>query len=206
MVLRGTFTFDPGRHRYAVGGWPVPSITRLVKDKDAFTNPIYLARGSAVHKAALQFDLGAAWTLPGEWLPFMRAYEQFRAEVACRWRQLEQPLVNRRLRYAGTPDRIGTVNQRPVILEIKTGYPDLFHGPQLAGQDLLLPGGGDRSPRRRMAVYLSKEGRYKLVEYSAAADYLVFMDALRRYWAARDRKESDDDNHGDSPETPHDGQ
>lgn len=192
-MLTGAFHFDTVAHVYTVGGVVIPGHTSVLADDDAdamdpdWFQPEHRARGSAVHAATLAWDLGDTPTpLPVEWQGFYRAYLAFRASVVCRFTLLETPRVSRTLRYAATIDRAGLVNTRETVLEIKTGGPAHFHGPQTAGQDLLLPGA--RGTRRRMVVYLSADGKFKLREYTSAGDYAVFLGALDRYWRRRDGK------------------
>lgn len=148
----------------------------------------YLARGRAVHKATLLYDLGASlgaveeWR--PEWEPYFEAYRAFRARVRSRWRWLEHPRVHRTLGYASIIDRVGEVEGHPALVEIKTGYPAAFHGPQLAGADLLLTGRVRLGLRRRLGVYLFRTGQFQVREYDEAVDYHRFMGAVAQYWEA----------------------
>lgn len=191
-VLRGPFRFESAPHRYTVGGTLVPGVNAalraggLVQDL-SFLSDEYRQRGKAVHAATLHYDLtGDYVVLPDDWQPYFTAYRRLREAVRCRWRQLEQPRVSRALRYASTPDRVGLVTGRQAVVEIKTGYAAPFHGPQLAGQDLLLPGGGVRSPRRRLGFYLRRDGSFKVEEYTDPADYGQILRAVARWWEASD--------------------
>lgn len=189
-MLTGPFRFDTERHEYTVGGIVVPGIHTVLKagglePEGTFYTAEHRERGKAVHLATLMHDLGdTSIELPDEWRPYFDAYLKFRAEVACKWRRLEHPKVHRRLRYATIIDREGLMSGRPAICEIKTGYPAPFHGPQLAGADMLL--GRTLGARRRMAVYLRSDRTYKLQEYTEAADYHRFLQSVRTYWVERD--------------------
>lgn len=200
-ALRGPFRFDPVRHAYTVGDVYVPGITRILRayrGDDVTMGAEYLARGRAVHAATLLRDLGDdVPPLPPEWQPYYDAYPKFREAVPCEWKGLEQARVNRALRYAGTPDRWGLVAGYPAVLEIKTGYPAVWHGWQLAAQDLLLP--APHRVRRRFAVYLHKDGRPKLKEYNDPTDYVRFLDALDAFGGGDDGEDDDgeDDDYQD---------
>lgn len=192
--LRGPFRFDSAHHLYTVGETPVPGIHSVLRfgglEPDlAFLDPIYRQRGKAVHLATLMHDLGAPCTLYEAWQPFMDAYLKFLSEIRCRWTKLEHPKVHRRLGYATIIDRVGTVNRWPTVFEIKTGYPAEFHGPQLAGADLLVSGRVRIGLRKRLAVYLQKDGTYRLKEYTDPADYSRFLGAVEEYW--EDEEECD---------------
>lgn len=152
----------------------------LEKDGKYFTQE-HRERGKAVHLATLMHDLGeTSVLLPERWRPYYDAYLRFRTEVSCTWRKLEHPKVSRQLRYASIIDREGLVSGRSAVVEIKTGFPASFHGPQLAGADLLLS--RVIGTRRRLAVYLRRDGTYQLREYEQAADYQRFTEALGVYW------------------------
>jgi hypothetical protein len=190
--LKGDFRFDAERHIYTVGTTEVPAVSTIVKAAHLanggqaggpwFTQE-HRDRGKAVHAATLALDLGSAdlsallvWLKPA-WQPFLFAYAEFRKSCRCKWTQMEQPRVHRRLKFAGTPDRVGTLNDWPALLELKTGSPAPWHGIQTAGQDTLMPSRG----RRRYVVYLSSDGRYKLREHTDSGDYLKFLAALQAY-------------------------
>lgn len=193
--LRGPFRFHADPHCYTVGGVLVPGVNAALRAGGevadlSFLSDEYRRRGKAVHAATLHYDLtGEAPTLPEDWQPYLQAYVRLRETVRCRWRALEQPRVSRVHRYASTPDRVGTVTGVQAVVEIKTGYPAGFHGPQLAGQDLLLPRGGVRSPRRRLGFYLRRDGSYRVEEFTDPADYMTFLRALARWWEASDGEE-----------------
>lgn len=193
-MLEGPFRVDVAAHRYYIGDRRVPGVRSVLRvggvEKDlSFLDPSYQARGKAVHEAACWFD----WTgedsyLPPNWRPFYEAYKAFREAVPCRWDLIETARVNRELYYASRVDRVGIVNGYPALVELKTGGPAAFHGPQLAGLDLLL----GRGTRRRLGLYLTKDGHYKLKEYKAGKDYITFLNALRAYHEAYPNGETDD--------------
>jgi hypothetical protein len=85
------------------------------------------------------------------------------------------------LGYAGTPDRIGTVDGHLSVVDIKTGSKQQWHSIQLAAYahfDL------QRYLRyRRVVVRLDREGTYALDLYGpvAVADLSVFLSALTLY-------------------------
>ena len=189
-ALSGPFTFDASSHVYRVGGIAVPGIHAVLRaggiERGA---PNYTQehrdRGKWVHQATLLMDLGEDRILSPEnpgWMAYFAAYEKFRAEVPVRWRKLEHPKVHRKLRYASIIDRAGLVSGRPAVLEIKTGGPAPFHGPQLAGADLLLSQSLSIGTRRRLAVYLFADGTYQLREYTNPIDYKQFLRAVGDYW------------------------
>lgn len=175
-----------------VGDTEVPAIGTIVKwARDTTDGPWMKAehrdRGRAVHAATLAIDLGDSAQavmarMPEEWRPFLFAYCEFRQTVAMRWTQIEQPLVHRDLYFAGTPDRVGTMNDVPTLLEIKTGHATTWHAIQTAGQDILID--PHQNIRRRYVVYLTADGKHRLRRHMDTGDYLKFLSALQRYHEA----------------------
>ena len=184
-MLRGPFTFDVASHTYRVAGRIVPGLSSVLVASGLSDDSYYRRaveareRGSAVHEAALRLDLGdepADRDLRPEWLGYFEGYRQFSASVKTRWRELEQARLHRAHGYAARPDRMGTLNGTPTVLEIKTGGPALWHQYQTAGQALLWP----KLTLRRGVVYLPGDGTGRFRVHDDPQDFLVFLDALRR--------------------------
>ena len=118
--------FDQG-HRYELDGVEIPSVSTILR---FLTREIYsevrqadldraAERGSRVHKALELLDKLGEVDADAETEPYIRAYIKFRQEHACDWTGIEKPVVNEQLRYAGTADRIGTVDGQPTIIDFK---------------------------------------------------------------------------------------
>lgn len=200
-MMRGPFRFDVERHRYTVGGVEVPAVGTIVRwaRVNAHDGPWmreeHRERGKAIHAASLALDIGAEDAdtllrrLPDAWRPYLQAYVNFRGTgKVFKWRRMEQPYVNRSLGFAGTPDRVGSMNGYAAILEIKTGHETDWHGLQTAGQDILLHRDWHLRRYRRFVVYLHREGTFKLREHVDSGDYLRFLDALHRFHDALRRE------------------
>ena len=109
--------------------------------------------------------------------------------VAPVWSSMEEPKHSEQYDFAGTADRLGTINGKPVVIDFKTGGPASWHGLQLAFYDLLYD---DLPPmiRRRIVVHLRKDGRIpQTVEYHDHADYATALTLLSR---------RDNDRHNDA--------
>lgn len=196
-MLRGQFRFETATHRYFVGDRPVPAITTVLRvgghTKDGpWFKPEHRERGRLVHAACLVRDLGTPPSIPSKYSPYYDGWDAFMREVRPRWRELEQPRVNRRMAYAGTPDRVGFVNGYESIVEIKTGRAARWHAYQTAGQDLLV-GGPMATRRRRLVVYLPGDGTYFMREHASANDYIEFLTALRETHGEAEHADDDDE-------------
>lgn len=153
--------FKPETHQYFVDGKEIPSVTQICRAlfcKERHYDPFYAERGTALHKAAELFDKGILneSTVDPEIKGFLDAYKKFIHEVKPKWEQIEVPLYTNYA--AGTPDRIGEMLGKRVIVDIKTGQPEKWHHDQLAAYADI----GDEYSSYRYALYLKKDGAYKL--------------------------------------------
>jgi hypothetical protein len=64
--------------------------------------------------------------------PYLKAWEQFKSDVGkIKWLLIEEPMGSK-AGYSGTPDRIAEINGKIVLIDIKSGQHELWHGFQLA--------------------------------------------------------------------------
>lgn len=188
-------TFDPEEHIYRFRDRIVPSVTTvldMVLGRDRFRSPAMEAgmrRGRAVHLATQYYDEGRLnqKTLHFAILPFFQAYKDFLRDVSPEIICVEQQVYHEAFEYAGTLDRVVTINGVMGILDIKTGGSAPLHaGPQLAAyaQAVLM---GSRM-LKRWALVLSGDGKYKLKQYDDDSDWDVFQAALSIFrWKERSR-------------------
>ncbi len=106
---------------------------------------------------------------------YVEAYRAVRALYGPRWDRAEEPLASPGGDFAGTPDRMGVFNGAPCVAEIKTGEHAAWHGYQTAGYDLLEP-----LPfrRRRVGIYLRRDGDFRIRRFEDDEDYACFGRAL----------------------------
>lgn len=178
------YTYDDDAHEYAIGGVVVESVTTRLARLGDIDRTYYTAegcaRGTLVHRACTDVDLGAfdaaAW--PGDVLGYVAGYRLFLADYRPRWSAVECPVVSARLRLGGTPDRVGTFTgrawPRPVIVDIKSGAPAAWHRFQTASYAVLL----GLSAAHRFALYLRATGTYKLVPHPRARDVVDVVGRL----------------------------
>lgn len=185
-------TFDPESHTYRFGGQVVPGVTSILTPLTGYGSvPAHVLEaasnfGKAVHLACELDDLGELdeSLLDPALAPYLAGWRKFSADHAVKWEQIEQPVYHATLRYAGTPDRIGTVRGMQAVVDIKSTadlYPSV--GPQLAAyaQASNLP------PHvQRLAVQLKADGTYVAKPYTDPSDFPVFCSLLTlRNWCAR---------------------
>ena len=182
----GRLIFSAPSHEYAINRRTIPSVTGriaaagLLGPGAAFYTPESAARGTRVHSACTDLDLGRTCTLPPAEQGFLDSYVGWRTLMQPAWTSMEQPRYSTRYDTAGTADRIGTMAGTPLVVDFKTGGPAKWHGLQLAMYDLLHD---DIPPqrRRRIALYLRIDGRLaQSVEYLDPADYTLALTLMKR--------------------------
>lgn len=188
-------TFDAELHQYAYMGRVVPSVTQILKpltDFDSVPAGVLAAAsafGTAVHKACELWDLGDLDedSLDPQLAPYLQAWKQFMADHDCAWIHVEQPIVHKQLRYAGTPDRAGLVRGEEAVVDLKSTmalYPSV--GPQLAAYDAALQPKTNAQRLKRYGVQLKPDGSYVVKEYKDLTDFAVFASLLTvRNWCAQ---------------------
>ena len=184
-------TFDEHTHTYCLDGAVIPGVTQVLApltDFSAVPGDVLAAAakfGKSVHKATELDDLGQLdmRTLSEPLVPYLRAWQKFCAEHEAMWLHIEHPVFHDTLRYAGTVDRIGSVDGNTAVLDVKSTarlYPAV--GPQLAAYQKAATNRGIVTTHR-YSVLLKPDGTYDLHCHSNGADFSVFASLLTlRTW------------------------
>jgi len=186
---------------------PLPSVTQVLnaeKIVDYSMVPAFMLEykaeiGTEAHRAAELWDRGDLDqnSVDERVLPYLEAWWTFRDASGFEIEQNEQRLwhpepirYHPHLAYAGTVDRIGLLNGKRVVLEIKTTA-SLLPGTAIQCAAYLEAFNYDR-PREeqatgRVAVWLRNDGTYQLKTFEdQRADFHVFTSALVTYeWKKR---------------------
>lgn len=123
-------TYNDETHEYRVGGRRVPSVTEVAGiitagKYAAATNPAMLEqakrRGTEVHELCEAIDCGVDpedLDVPPEYVGYINAYLAFLRDWSPEWDYIEKPVWT--ADYAGRADRIGRIDGKTVIVDIKT--------------------------------------------------------------------------------------
>jgi|TARA_R110000744_G_scaffold159850_3_gene275939 hypothetical protein len=180
--------FDAEQHVYAVDGVKIPSVTGIIASAGAlgqspkFYTPEAADRGTRVHQACAEFDLGVSNpVLREDEQGYLESYKKWLSSVPVAWDSIEQRKYSKIYGFAGTADRVGTVSGKPAVVDLKTGSPcGIAHALQLCFYDLLhddIPAGR----RRRICLYLRSSGRLpQSVEFTSQLDYVLTHQLLTR--------------------------
>jgi hypothetical protein len=169
-------------HIYTVDGKVYPGVTTILGDVyGRFPYPEGSAeRGHHVHLATQLYDeddLDEA-TLDPLVAGYLEGWKRFREEMAFVPTQIEKLVHNEVYGYCGTLDRIGTMQGRLYLIDIKSGAKAFWHRIQTAAYALCLP---PDTVFKRASVYLSAEGKYKIDYYINKQDYHDWLSTYRVY-------------------------
>ena len=172
--------FNDEKHEYKVNGVVIPSVTELCApltyskykvDNAVIEQAAY--RGTMVHELTALWDRGdleQESAIASDVGMYLMAWIQFCHDYQPQWEYIEIPLACRT--FAGTVDRIGYIDDRMVVVDIKTtssmdrankvalvtqlwGYNELCHM-----NGIMEDSGYDVSYWNSMGVQLKKDGTY----------------------------------------------
>jgi hypothetical protein len=176
------FRFDAGAHEYIelATGVVRPHITGMLLRTgwvdDTFFTEEGSARGTAIHDATAQYDMGSL--VPGDYhdmryrgylLSHVRAMEIAQPEFY----DIEMPFMHEHYLYGGRPDRVGKVYGQEAVLEGKSGGPAKSHQIQTALQAILVAAKLKLPPHAvgRFALYWKANGKFTLLEHTRRQDF-----------------------------------
>jgi hypothetical protein len=185
-----SLTFRSDTHTYYADGDIVPSVTQVLSPLvDYSMVPDFMLnyaadRGTQAHYACELFDGNdlEEETLDERLVPYLSAWKAFRRDSGFQIEANEQRLWNPRHRYAGTVDRVGILNGRRVVLELKTTSQLM---PATAVQCSAYMWAFNESrpkpeqARGCVAVHLRPDGSYRLMVYSNPREHFAAFLALR---------------------------
>lgn len=120
--------FDEQKHEYNVLGTKLPSVTEII---GPLTYTKYKIDAGvieqAAHKGAMTHELTAAFdrgdleddsSIPADGAMYYKAWKDFCHDYQVEWKYIELPLAC--ASFAGTVDRIGMIDGKLVVVDIKT--------------------------------------------------------------------------------------
>lgn len=180
--------FDPDTHTYTYatdeGDITLPSVTQIL-DRAGLINKAWYTRsgqvrGTIVHSITAMIDQGLS-VIWGDLdvAGYIAAYLTFKEESGFVPISVEKRVYDLELGYAGTVDRIGTLQDKTVILDIKTGAAEKWHGIQLQAYATALD---KKYPL--YGLYLRENGTYRLQKHRNTRDLKnTWISALNTYKA-----------------------
>lgn len=190
-------SFDEAAHVYRIDGAAVPSVTGIIaplrtdggsESQREYKRQIGKALDAAIQitESGLEIDPD---TLSPAVAPFLEAWFAFKKQTGFRV-LLNQPIVySRKLRFAGTPDLIGTrdASLNPdELLDTKCVWTmDDVTAIQTAGYTIAARESLGLRIKRRGGVQLLRDGTFKFYPYTHPNDEHVFLACLSLHaWKA----------------------
>jgi hypothetical protein len=189
--------FEESTHAYTMEGRSIPSVTRVLDHAGLISYDMVrreiLERksviGTLVHTATHYFDQGDLdWSsLDDHTKGRVEAWALFRSDTGFAPRIIEERYVSviNGMTVGLTVDREGLMGKREAVVEIKnTANREEWWAIQTAGYALAVPDVAGSSPRalfarrRRFAVQLFPDGRYKKHDFDDPQDAEVFIWSL----------------------------
>ena len=195
--------FDEESHKYYLNGVQLPGVTSILKSVglvDYSGIPIQVIeqasdRGKRVHKITEFYDAGTLdeSSIPdelggyaGAWVDYMEASQA----VIC---EIELRVKSKKLRFAGTLDRVALIDDRLAIVDIKTtsqSHPG--HAVQTMAYSMAYSEMSGNKIQDRYCVYLRSDGTYTVVKHSSPAndrlDKSIWLSALAVYGYSKKEK------------------
>lgn len=165
--------FEAGAHRYYAEEddgrrWELPGVSRILRDTGLVDETWYTerarARGLAVHRACVLDDQGILdeTTVDPEIRGELKAWREAKAILQPQIGGIEVVVWDLVLGFAGRADRLGFINGRDAVWDLKSGSKASWHRKQVAFYAL---GAGKLNAG---IVYLGKAGSWKLDMMSRA--------------------------------------
>lgn len=178
-------SFDQEKHEYRLDGLVLPGVTTVLQsvgmvdyscvDRDVLEYA--QTRGTYVHKACELYDEGdlAEDKLSDGLKPYLEAWKRFRLESGFTPTHIEEYSYHKSYLYAGTADRVGKVNGKSAIVDIKPPMSKPWWQIQTAAYAMIwFP---EHVPFR-IAVSLHPDGTYRAHRHTDPKDKHIFLSAL----------------------------
>lgn len=115
-------------HQYQVDGEPVPSVSEVLRfmSREIYDSATQFQlnnaadRGTRIHKATEQIDRFGSCEVTADIELYVRAYMQFLRDHKPKWERIEHAMYHPELLYAGTLDRVGIINGKRTVVDIKS--------------------------------------------------------------------------------------
>lgn len=168
--------FNEDKHIYFLDGEQIPCVSEICRfafrevygaDKKDKAMDRAALRGTRIHRACEEIDRTGMTECEPDILQYVSAYVQFLKDHDVNWIEIEKPVYSKcgDVAFAGTLDRLGVVDGKMTLLDIKstksiTGKHKLLYATQLAAY------GACRDERidQFCILQLKQDGTYKLIK------------------------------------------
>lgn len=133
-------------------------------------------RGESVHLAVQNHLTGKPWEVDSAHMSYLDNAQRLLEKHSIKAEMVETPLFNPIFDYACTPDLIGNIDGKPIVLDWKTSAsPSRYHGFQVAGQALCF-----RNPEQ-FDLYVGDLKRGQLIKFDDNRYLRIAKEAFQLY-------------------------
>lgn len=124
--MKCDLTYDAANHEYKLNGFPVPSVTQIIKAvlgsgyPDSPDKQWRMERGRAIHACVALIAQGKQFTNDPAIDGYVAAARKWFADNKPTIVQVEQPVANVTFQYAGTPDLVCRSLKAPILVDWKS--------------------------------------------------------------------------------------
>lgn len=178
--------FNKRDHRYYLDKKEYPSYSKIMKhfnmtpDYDSFGSVEARDRGTDIHDLTSLYDQDDLLSYPSHLEPYLNGYKKFLDHYKPEWKLIEQPLISKVWGFAGTPDRFGIINNKNVLIDIKSGSKEPSHQIQTGAYKILIEENSCHKVQERYSLYL-KENDFRLIPHKNPADKTIFLGLAQAY-------------------------
>ena len=178
--------FNEDTHTYTVDGVVLPSVTHICRffmvdvaaGARTWLRDVAADRGSRVHAYTVAADYGETpEVIDPDCAGYVKAYERFLRDYTPQWQYIEHVMGSRELGYAGTADRIGIIDGKRVILDIKTTSKlhKIAVTAQLQGYCKLAFEQDGFAAEKLCALLLDKGGTYRIYDLPFGGEFTLAL-------------------------------
>lgn len=182
--------FQEDGHIYRdIEGNKLPSVSEILQSSGAsdfsFVKPEVMKRaqdfGTAFHKVSLLMEQGNLKSYDPAMEPWIANLRLWIEVAKPSWTIMEKPIASYAWKFAGTPDRFGSVLKfKDAVLDYKTGAYSPAHAIQTAAYQIIIEENLKIKVKQRFTLYISDE-KYNLVEHKDKNDKSIFISMLQVY-------------------------
>lgn len=186
-------------HTYVVDGETVPSVSEILRfmSREIYGNVNQSmldnasSRGTRVHSATEAIDKYGSVECDDEIIPYVKAYVAFLKQYKPDWLVIEKAMHSKTHGYAGTIDRIGMLDGKRWLIDIKAQEQIKKHyvTAQASGYAAMAEENGTKCERLG-CLQLKKDGTYKLHELDSSPELFFSCLTIHKALAPRRRRKA----------------
>ena len=140
--MKNLLTFTEENHEYGIFSKQfihVPSVSELldtITPDSKYIADSYAIRGTNVHQATEDYDIGQYVAIDDTVIPYMIGYDNFHNEHDVDFIETEQMVFSHDMFFAGRLDRLWQIDGRLHLTDIKTSQKQAWHVIQLVAYDV----------------------------------------------------------------------